>query len=86
MSALSTELQMKFAELEKTILEAHPRLPILLKEIHTQLKADPTTVTLLNEEEIRILFTGLQRQVKVSLTEAATPKKKSLKSVGVADL
>jgi hypothetical protein len=80
------DLQFKIASLQECILTAHPRLPILLKEIHTALKNDPAVVTLLGEEEIAAIVSGLKIQTKTEITQAAMKKKTSLKNVGIADL
>lgn len=86
MDAISTELQMKIASLQDAIINTHPTLPIILKEIHTTLKNDPATVTLLSEADISTIVNGLMRQTKVSITESATKKRTVLKNVSLADL
>lgn len=83
---IDTNLQMKISSLQNAILSAHPTLPILLREIHTILKNDPSNVTLLSEEDIAILVSGLKQQTKTEITQAAMKKKTSLKNVGLADL
>lgn len=87
MSVIDSELQMKIASLQEAIHAAHPTMPILLKEIHTILKNDPSNVTLLSEEDISIIVNGLKIQTKTEIT-AATLKKKpaALKNVSLADL
>jgi hypothetical protein len=84
---INPELQMKISSLEEAILKAHPTMPILLKEIHTILKNDPTNVTLLSESDIAVIVSGLKQQTKTEIT-ASTMKKKSaaLKNVSLADL
>lgn len=74
--------------LRNRILEAHPTLPILLREIHKTLKADPEVVTLLTEEEIGVVVNGLSKQTQTTIaTSLASGKKgKSIKSIGIADL
>jgi hypothetical protein len=85
--SLDQELQMKIASLEAAILESHPTIPILLQQIHRQLKADPACVTLLSEDEIGIIVSGLKRQTQTELVSASMKKpSKSLKSVGILDL
>ena len=83
---IDTNLQMKISSLQNAILSAHPTMPILLREIHTILKNDPSNVTLLSEEDIAILVSGLKQQTKTEITQAAMKKKTSLKNVGLADL
>ncbi len=85
-STLDPALKMKLAELESALLAAHPRMPILLKEIHTAVKNQPETVTLLSDEEIAILVRGLKQQTKTEITQAALKKKTALKNVSALDL
>ncbi len=84
----ATLLQMKVAEVQEALLAAHPRLPVLLQEIHRTLKADPTNVTLLSEEEIGILVSGLQKQTQVEIATTMTKAKagKALKNIAADDL
>ena len=86
MSQLDIDLQEKIQSLQDAILNTHPRLPIILRDIHTMLKNDPAIVTLMSEEEISILVNGLKQQTKISITESAAKKKVSLKGVSLADL
>jgi hypothetical protein len=79
------DIREKIATLQNHLLTAHPLIPTLLRTIHTQLKADPEVVTLLAEEEIRVIVSGLQYQTKIKLVEASTPKKKSLKQMDLDD-
>jgi hypothetical protein len=71
------QVKEKILSLEKAMLERHPRMPILLQEIHAALKAQPENVTLLPEEEICILVKGLQHQTGVFLAESVVKKKSS---------
>ena len=70
-SALPIQLQQKFGELEQAILARHPTLPVLLREIHTALRAQPENVTLASEEEIAIVVQGLKIQTGVEFAAAA---------------
>lgn len=83
---LPDDIKFKIASLQQSILEVHPRLPIVLKEIHTLLKNDPAIVTLLSEDDIASIVSGLKLQTKTEITQAAMKKKTSLKNVGLADL
>lgn len=69
-----TDIQMKIAELQEALLTAHPQMPLLLRDIHKKLKADPAQVTLLTEEEIAVIVSGLKLQTNVEL---ASDKAKS---------
>lgn len=80
------EITFKISELASMIHTAHPRMPLLLKEIHGILKADPENVTLLSEEEIGIIVAGLSKQTQTEITTAAIKKKTSLKNTTLADL
>ena len=59
----------KIAELQTSILTAHPQMPLLLREIHKQLKEDPTIVTLLKEEQIKVVINGLEKQTQTYLSQ-----------------
>jgi hypothetical protein len=79
-------IQMQIAELEQAMLAAHPRMPLLLKDIHTALKSDPANVTLLTEDEIGIIVAGLKKQTATEITATLMKKKTSLKATSVDDL
>ena len=84
---MDSNLEMKIAELQECILNAHPKLPIILKEIHTNLKNDPANVTLLSEEQIAIIVSGLKQQTKTEITQATLKKStKALSRVSADDL
>lgn len=82
------QLKEKLVRLESQLLEAHPQLPILLREIHTTLKSDPEIVTILTEEEIGIIVSGLKRQTNTEIAVKAAKKTSTakLKNVGLMDL
>lgn len=74
------ELIEKVTALQAALLSAHPTLPVLLRNIHTQLRADPEITTLLSEDEIGIIVNGLKRQTQVELvTTTAKPKSDNAK-------
>ena len=75
-SSLPTDLQIKISSLQDALLSAHPTMPVLLQQIHKQLKADPDNVTLLSEEDIGILVSGLKRQTATEISAAASKAKK----------
>ena len=82
------QLKEKVAAVQAALLAAHPTLPILLAEIHKTLKADPAQVTLLEEEEIGILVSGLEAQTKVEIMTTMTKDKtgKALKKLSMDDI
>lgn len=65
------ELAEKVQQLSALILDKHPRMPTLLREIHTALLAQPENVTLMSEEEIQIIVSGLKVQTGVEFATAA---------------
>lgn len=81
--ALSVEQQIKgrIAELQEAIEKSIPGYQQILKEIHTNLRNDPDTVTLLSDEEIGVIVAGLSKHknVVIALEEA----KKASKSKNV---
>lgn len=85
MSDVGFAVKEKIQELDAVIKAAHPRMPLLLREIHTILAKDATVVSLLTEEEISVLVSGLEKQTKVEITTALV-KKKTPKNVSVLDL
>jgi hypothetical protein len=94
MSTLTTgvgfELKEKVAELSELILSKHPRMPLLLREIHTALRKQPENVTLMSEEEIAVVVAGLKVQTGVEFATAAIKDKspsttKRLKNATVDD-
>lgn len=83
------ELKQKVSELQAQLLEAHPKMPDLLRIIHSQLKADPENVTLLSEEEIHVIVEAQEKitQTKVVADIVAGKKSgKSVKKITLADL
>jgi hypothetical protein len=83
------QLQEKVSQVQAALLAAHPTLPILLAEIHKTLKTDPAQVTLLSEDEIGILVSGLEAQTKIEImTTMTTGTKggKTLKKISMDDI
>jgi len=65
-------LQEKVAELSAALLERHPRMPTLLREIHTTLSKYPEQVTLMSEDDVRAVVEGLKVQTGVEFAATAT--------------
>ena len=87
MQTTPEQIRMSIAELQQCILAAHPRLPVLLRDIHKVLKSDPDCVTLLSEEDIGIIVSGLKIQTKTEITASTLKKKASnLKNTSLEDL
>lgn len=82
------QFQERVLTLQTMLTTAHPNMPILLREIHNGLKADPEIVTLMTEEEIAIVVSGLSKQTQVQILAAVAKKGtgKALKKVTVMDL
>lgn len=84
---ITEQIKEKIASLNSALLSQHPTMPSLLREIHSTLKANPDCVTLLEEEEIGVIVNGLKRQTATEISTAALKSpKKSIKSIGLADL
>jgi hypothetical protein len=83
------ELREKVLRLSEAILSKHPTMPVLLREIHTTLRQQPENVTLMTEEEINIIVSGLKVQTNTEFSAAALkgPGNKSavskIKSLGL---
>lgn len=71
MSAIGFELQERVQQLATAILDKHPKMPVLLREIHTALLAQPENVTLMSEEEIAIIVSGLKVQTGIEFAASA---------------
>lgn len=85
--SIPLELQMKISSLQSAILESHPTMPLLLRDIHKILKEDPAVVTILSEEEICAIVTGLKKQTATEITQATLKKStKSLSKTSADDL
>lgn len=81
-------IALKIAELHQSILDKHPRMPTLLREIHANLKLDPEIVTLLSPEEVSVIVNGLSIQTQTTITTSilSGSKGKSLKKISVDDI
>ena len=77
MSSLPFEFAEKLNEFEAALLNKHPSMPGLLKEIHGALKKQPANVTLLSEEQVCIIVQGLEKQTNIFLADAVAKKSKS---------
>lgn len=80
------ELKEKVAKLEEQLLASHPQMPLLLREIHGILRDDPENVTLLTEEEIGIIVSGLKKHTQTEIIAKVTTSKKSVKKTTLDDL
>ena len=89
MSEQSFEVQEKLAELEAALLEGTPNMPVILRTIYKQLKADPDLVTILSSEEASLIVRGLKKQTGAVIATKALKSsnaRKSLKNTTVDDL
>jgi hypothetical protein len=66
------QLREKVASLADALLSKHPRMPTLLREIHTTLLKYPEQVTLLAEDDISTLVSALQVQTGISFAASAS--------------
>lgn len=71
------QLREKVLALSETILAKHPMMLTLLREIHTTLRQYPENVTLMTEEEIQIIVSGLKLQTNTEFVQAAIGSGKS---------
>jgi len=79
------EVKEKLAQLESMLLESHPEMPSLLRDIHRNLKQDPDVVTLLSEDDCKLIVQGLKKHTSVDIATTALQKKgrKSMKNMEV---
>lgn len=75
MTQLNLEIKTKLDALQEALLESHPSMPTLLRDIHTTLKNQPEQVTLMTEEELAIVVQGLQKQTNTHIAAAITKKR-----------
>lgn len=81
------QLKEQVLTLQAQLLENNPNMPVLLRTIHTQMRADPANITTLSEEDIGIIVQGLEKQQNVIIaTQILKDKKKALKNIDIADL
>ena len=73
----TVELKNKVLELQKSLLDRHPSMPGLLREIHVALKKQPENVTLLEETEINIVVQGLEKQTGYEIASTVSKPKSS---------
>lgn len=74
----------KMNSLAQAIHTQHPTMPVLLMQIHKQLRTDPELVTTLDEDAIGIIVRGLQIQTKTELVAEATKTTKKKKNPAVS--
>lgn len=70
-------LKERVAALQQSILDRHPQMPTLLREIHTALRAQPENVTLMSEEDIAVITSGLKIQTQTEFAQTALSKAKA---------
>lgn len=75
-SKLGFEFLDKINELELALLERHPRMPLLLREVYSALRKQPENVVLANEEELAIIVQGLDHQTGNELAALAVSQVK----------
>jgi hypothetical protein len=84
------EVSDKIATLHNQILSAHPRMPVLLKEIRDTLYSYPECNTLLTEDQMNTIIEGLEKLVDTDLAaitlKAASKGGKSKAPVSNASL
>lgn len=64
-------------ELATAIHTQHPKMPVLLMQIHKHLRNDPELVTTLSEEEIGVIVNGLKIQTKTELVGTIAKQSKA---------
>ncbi len=71
------EFLSKMNSLREAIHTQHPTMPVLLMQIHKQLRADPELVTTLDEDAIGVIVKGLQIQTKTELMQVIIKESKT---------
>jgi hypothetical protein len=75
------ELRQKVGELSKAMLDRHPSMPSLLRDIHRTLRQYPEQVTILEPEELNKIVEGLVVQTGISFATSASSKTAANKSL-----
>lgn len=73
----SQQLQEKISDLQAKLLANDSMMPVLLREIHTKLREDAEVVTLLTDEEIGVIVSGLSKQMGLAISAKAVKESKS---------
>jgi hypothetical protein len=68
------EVKEKLARLRDALITNHPSMPVLLRDIHDTSRRDES-ITLLSEEEINVIVSGLKRQTAAEIVMASMSKK-----------
>lgn len=81
------QVSAKILDLQSRLLSQHPTMPILLREIHKELLANPDVVTLLSSEDRSIIISGLEKYTKTELiTATKNVSKKAISKMTLVDL
>lgn len=80
------EVKSKIAELSAALLAASPTMPLLLREIHTQVRKDPELITIISEEEIGIIVNGLKVHTNTELLSTAVKAASKKTKVTIDDI
>lgn len=92
MPKIPVDLENKILALQAATVARLPSMPNILQDIWNALKQQPENVTLLEEEQINIVFQGLEAQTNTRLVEIAVKSTKSksvaskLKNLSVDDI
>lgn len=78
----------KILSLKSSLDQSLPDFPHLLRQIHTNLREDPSIVTDLSEDEISIIVNGLKKQTGIAIVGTAAKKssKKAVAKLSLDDL
>ena len=82
------QLKEQVEQLRSFLLTAAPGMPTLLRTIHNALHHDRDMVSILSEEEIGVIVSGLMRQTNTIIATTAVKKSrgKALKDITMEDL
>lgn len=83
------QLQARFLQIEKNLVEMTPELPVALAEIHKQLQQHEELIHLLDDEDLMKLHMGFEKYKQIEVfTKAvkATKSKKKLSDKELSDI
>lgn len=80
-SSLHVQFQVKLASLKECLDNRLPNRATILEDIWKTCRAQPENVTLMSDEEIGLIVSGLMQQRQVEIIKPAAAKKVASKSL-----
>lgn len=68
------DIRFQMADLQEKLIANIPDFPVILKSIHEKLRKDPAVVTLMSEDEIKLVVQGLAKHAQVEVVSPTALK------------